>query len=544
MKRPEDDFDWKRPNYTPIFRERARRLARLREHPDMLPGLRAYYRDHIEDFISDWGMTYDPRNVAQSRIALMPFLLQPEQRKLVRWFHRLWRESRTGILEKSRDIGASWIAMSWACSLCILYDNISIGFGSATEPKLDRSGDPDSLFWKGRMFVKYLPVEFRGGCDIDVHAPDKRILFPETNGSITGEVGDKIGHGGRKSAYLIDEAALLEHPQLVESGISGVTDCRIDMSSVSLDGMANDFSIRRHSGNFDVFTLHYRDDLRKDEAWKVRKQASLDPIVWAANYEIDYTGSAQGVIIPHAWAAAAVDAHLKLKRPITGIRRGALDVADEGRDLNCFGSRHGNLVTSCTAWSGKGSDIFASTERAIMLCDELGLDGFDYDADGLGAGVRGDAKRILERREQETHRKPLRIADFRGSAAVFDPESFVPGTDVMAKDRFQNLKAQSYFSVRERFRNTFRGVNGEEYDPENWISISSECEDLQKIISEIAQPQWKLSGTGRVVVDKVPEGAMSPNRADMIVILFAPRFAPLYIPDRLLNEEPDDEDLP
>ena len=51
--RPEEEFDWKQPNYTPIFRERARRLARLRQNPDMLPGLRAYYRDHIEDFISD-----------------------------------------------------------------------------------------------------------------------------------------------------------------------------------------------------------------------------------------------------------------------------------------------------------------------------------------------------------------------------------------------------------------------------------------------------------------------------------------------------------
>jgi len=62
-RKPEPEpFDWHNPDYEPILRERAERLAYLREHTQEIQALKAYYKDNLVAFINDWGMTFDPRN--------------------------------------------------------------------------------------------------------------------------------------------------------------------------------------------------------------------------------------------------------------------------------------------------------------------------------------------------------------------------------------------------------------------------------------------------------------------------------------------------
>lgn len=530
---PEDSFDFLQPDYAAIFRERSKRLARIRAHPERLPALRAYYRDHLVDFVSQWAISVDPRNVSVGIPAYLPFVLMPKQREMAEFILQRWRNREPGIIEKSRDVGASVLAMALACSICLFHDGVAIGFGSAKEDKLDRTGDPDTLFYKGRTFLENLPPEFRNGWDADNDSMYMRLLFPATGSSITGEAGDQIGRGGRKSILFIDEAAHLQHPELVDAATIATTDCRIDISSVN--GMANSFATRRHSGKFKVFTMHYRDDLRKDDAWRKAKQEKTDPTIWNAEYELDYLASVEGVIIPPAHVQAMVDAHKKLGIEPTGVKRGALDVADEGRDLNAFAARHGVLVNHCEAWRGKGSFLHETTDRAYLLCDELMLDGFDYDCDGMGAGVRSDVDRINKRRAEQRLRK-LRIGAHQGSAGVFNPDQKMPGTDRTAKDFFQNFKAQSWYEMKRRAAETARAVlEGGPYDRDLIVSLDSRIPNLNKLCIELSQAQWKLSATGKIMVDKVPDGAMSPNMADAVVILHAPRRAPMRISDLALE---------
>ena len=42
------------------------------------------------------------------------------------------------------------------------------------------------------------------------------------------------------------------------------------------------------------------------------------------------------------------------------------------------------------------------------------------------------------------------------------------------------------------------------------------------LIGELSQPTFQISTVGKVVVDKKPEGAKSPNLADALMIRFAP----------------------
>jgi phage terminase large subunit len=526
-------FDWKNPDYMPVFEHRLDMLRRIREAEatapgSILPALRTYYRDNPADFIEDWGVTFDPRNLEKGRPALVPFLLFPKQREFIEWTVERWQNQEPGIVEKSRDMGISWLAVSLAASFALFRPGFVAGFGSRKEVYVDSKDSPKSLFWKARQFVKHLPPEFRGPWDEQKHAPYMRVSFPESDAYMAGEAGDGIGRGDRTSIYFVDESAHLERPELVDASLSQTTNCRIDMSSVN--GSANPFAEKRFSGRIKVFTFHWRDDPRKDEAWYAKQCAELPATVVAQEIDISYSASVEGIVIPAAWVQAAIDAHVKLGIKPSGEKRGALDVADEGVDLNAFCGGHGVVIEFIEAWSGKGDDIFGTVERAFEICDAQGYTLFDYDADGLGAGVRGDARVINEKRKGRT----IEARPFRGSGAVIDPDKPIPTVsnekdDIERTngDFFANAKAQAWWNLRLRFLRTYRAVvEGHAYDPDEIISLSSYLPQLNKLTLELSQPTYSQNGAGKIVINKTPDGSRSPNYADAVMIRYAPAAKP------------------
>jgi len=568
---PADDWRldgfWSNPDYLPIWQKRLQRKARMRSDPQYLKALQTYYPTHIADFVQDWGVTVDPRNAkmrepgTKKRPILMPFVLFHRQREMIDWMLARWKASEEGdgdgILVKSRDCGASWLAMATAISLCLFYDDISIGFGSAIKDKVDNAGDPDSLFYKGRMFLRYLPYEFKGLWEEGKprYSADMRMLFPDNGSSITGECGDKIGRGGRKTIYVTDEGAFVEHPKVVDGNLSANTNCRIELSTVN--GLANSFAERARGGLIDRFDFDYHDDPRKcykDEKgvlqlrpWFAKKKAKTDPVVWAQEYERDFMASVEGIIIPQEWVEAAVDAHIKLGIDVTGARWGSYDIADQGKDKCCYASGKGILLDFIESWKGKGSDTYKSTERAMRLADQHNDEHFFYDADGMGAGVRGDTNKINEEREAERKAKGetrwnrfLAAFAFRGSAGVLDPDLPVPGTDGdrINKDFFENYKAQCWWALRCKFRATFQAVTGvvTDWNADDLISISSQLPELARTKSELSQPVWLWSKTGKMMIDKTPDDVASPNNGDAVMMRFGYSRPPLEFSDELLEQ--------
>ncbi len=537
-------FDWQSPNYEAVFAERIKRLERLRADPSLLDPLKIYYRDNPADFISDWGATLDPRNVERGLPALVPFVLFQRQVEWIEYVVACWREQRPGITEKSRDSGVSWLSVALACTLCLFHRGLAVGFGSRKEEYVDRIGDPKSLFYKARLFLGELPKEFRCGWEAERHAPHMRIMFPESDSIITGESGDNIGRGDRKSIYFVDEAAFLEHPLMIDAALSQTTNCRQDVSTPN--GLGNPFEQKRHAGRIDVFTFHWRDDPRKDDVWYAKQVADIDnPTIIAQEIDIDYSASVEGVLIPHAWVLAAFDACEKLGIEPTGTQVGALDVADEGGDLLAFAVTHGVEVQWVEEWAGKGADIFKSVERAFRICDHFELDGFRYDADGLGAGVRGDARVVNAQRA--ANGLPKRAATpFRGSGAVWNPD----GQDVRGrknKDFFANCKAQAWWALRERFRKTHRWVVGDEdgvkvrSGPDEIISLSHTIDEGDnfkmrlKLAAELSQPTFTTTAVGKIAVDKAPDGTKSPNLADALVIAYARGMGEMKITEGMMT---------
>ena len=240
---------------------------------------------------------------------------------------------------------------------------------------------------------------------------------------------------------------------MIDASLSATTNCRIDISTPH--GLADPFAVKRHSGKVKVFTLRWQDDPRKGAAWYARQVERLEPVSLAQEIDINYAASLERALIPSTWLQAAVGAHLRLGSTRPGCAWARWTSPTRGKK-GAFAGRRGILLERLVEWSGKGGDVFDTTCRAFALCEELGYERFSFDSDGLGSGCRGDARIINEQREAAS--KQQIVADpYRGSSGPAKPEgSMVPGRK--NQDFFANMKAMSWWSIRERFRTTHAAV--------------------------------------------------------------------------------------
>lgn len=478
-------------------------------------------------WFNNWVWTYDPRGLSYNLPPNIPFVLRPRQADMVKWLQERIFTQTHGLIEKSRDEGMSYVILGFFLHQWLFVDGFSAGVGSRKEDLVDKKGDPKTLFYKFRDMLYKLPNWMQPqGYNEREHDNYLRVINPANGASLTGEAGDNIGRGGRTSVYLLDEWAFVERADAVDAAISQNTNVHIKGSTPN--GIGNRFYKDRFSGRYDVFSMAWQEN--PDKNWQVsynskpiypwyeKQKLSLDDVVLAQEVDIDYAASVEGVVLPTAWINSVIDAHKKLGIDISGQRVQSLDVADEGKDKNAIAGRYGILLDYVTAWSGKGSDIFATSQKAVDTCDEFGSDYFLYDSDGLGAGVRGDVRIINELRKDK---KAIKAFAFRGSAAVFNPDKeMVKGRK--NKDYFENLKAQAWWSLRLRFQATHRAITeGMAYNPSDIISIDSGIANLSQLKVELSQPTYSKSKSGKLLIDKAPDGTSSPNMADAVMMVFA-----------------------
>lgn len=494
-------------------------------------------------WFNNWIWTYDPRGMAFGLPANIPFVLRPKQVELVHWLDERESTQTHGLIEKSRDEGMSYVVLGFFLHRWLFVEGFAGGVGSRKEELVDKRGDPKTLLHKFRdMFSKMpdwmKPKKFNSRD----HDNYMRIVNPDNGATITGEAGDNIGRGGRTSMYFLDEWAFVERQEAVDAAISQNTNVHIKGSTPN--GIGDRFHRDRFSGRYAVFTMPWRDNPDKNwqvdlrgkliSPWYEKQLATLDEVVLAQEVDINYAASVEGVLIPSIWVQAAVDAHIKLGIEATGDRIAGLDVADEGKDKNSMAWRHGVVMKYLDTWSGKGDDIFGTTQKAMDQSVEDSIDTLYYDADGLGAGCRGDA-RVINEQQREKGLPEVVVESFRGSGAVHDPDGeMVEGR--LNKDFFANMKAQSWWSLRIRFQETFRALEGREYDPDMIISLSSADiakTEIDQLVVELSQPTYTKNGAGKILVNKQPDGTASPNRADSVMICYNPQVSSLSIWNKL-----------
>lgn len=239
----------------------------------------------------------------------------------------------------------------------------------------------------------------------------------------------------------------------------------------------------------------------------------------------------EGTVIKRSWIEASVDAHLKLRFEAAGRKVIGFDVADDGED-NCANIfAHGNVAFWSTEWHAREDELLKSCSRTFQ---NAALRGAEIRYDSIGVGASAGAK-FDELNQERGQFDKIRYSKFNAGAAVERPEDFYVSDKldrIKNKDYFCNLKAQSWWNIADRFRNTYNAINrGENFSDDDLISISSDMPNLEKLKTELSTPKRDFDKNGRVKVeskkdlaDSKREGGPvpSPNLADAFVMAFAP----------------------
>lgn len=525
------------PNYTENLRWRQEQLLLMRTSPDLLVGAKEFYKTHHNEFIEDWCYTFDPRNASLDLPTTTPFIPFQRQRELGDCLLALIRAEENGLIEKCRDMGATWYSCAFSVWLYLFWDGASVGWGSRKADLVDRIGDPDSIFEKIRIIIRRIPTELLPiGFNFDEHSSYMRLINPETGASITGESGDNIGRGGRKLIYFKDESAHYERPESIEAALTDNTRVQIDISSVN--GLGNVFHRKREagvewepdvpikSGYTHVFIMDWRDHPGKSQTWydERKAKAEREGLLHIFYQEVDrnYAASVEGVIIPLEWIKSAIDAHIKLGIADDGGWVAALDVADEGGDRNSLAKRKGVILKYLNEW-GEG-DTGKTARKAVVACETTLPIDLNYDSVGVGSGIKAETNRLIEENAMPLG---IKMVPWNAGAAVQDPEGHIIPDDEdspVNEDVFYNFKSQAWWSVRTRFWKTHQMVTkGVQYPHEDLISIPSTLPKVRQLEKELCQvTAGRSTGKLKLLINKKPNGTRSPNLADSVVMCYFP----------------------
>lgn len=226
-------------------------------------------------------------------------------------------------------------------------------------------------------------------------------------------------------------------------------------------------------------------------------------------------------IIKRSWVTAAIDAHVKLGFKATGAKTIGYDVADSGEDKNATAYTHGSVIRSVDEWSGGEDELLKSSTRAY---DEAQAVGASIVYDSIGVGASAGAK-FKELNASHVNLPNIDYSKFNAGDSVSRPDRKYQDTKVTNKDMFANLKAQAWWDLAQRFKNTYNAIHrGQEFDPDDLISISSMIDEatLEQLKNELSTPRQDRDRSGKVKVeskiDLKKRGIVSPNLADAVVM--------------------------
>jgi len=277
-----------------------------------------------------------------------------------------------------------------------------------------------------------------------------------------------------------------------------------DFVQAKLPTLLGDDCIIRH--------INYLDNpfLSETARKKAERLKEADPDSYRHIYLGQPLSSDDAAVIKFSWIEAAIDAHIKLGIDLSGARTVGYDVADSGADKNACSVFDGAICEEIDEWSAPEDELNQSTKRAWAHVQGGTL---IYDSIGVGAHVGSTLSAMDVKRG---------YFKFNAAGAVINPDKeYAP--KIKNKEKFENLKAQAWQDVADRFRNTFNAVTkGMVYPASELISISSNAGKIEQLKIELSSPRKRYSKRGLDIVEPKEEmskrGIPSPNLADSFVM--------------------------
>jgi len=239
------------------------------------------------------------------------------------------------------------------------------------------------------------------------------------------------------------------------------------------------------------------------------------------------------VVIKRSWIEAAIDAHKVLGLRNLDTKRMGFDIADSGSDKCSLVYMDGIVARWGENWKAGEDELLQSCTRAYNAALKRGAD-LDYDSIGVGAGAGPKFAEINEARVADYWAaETVSYSKFIAGAKVYDPDGLyidTPEEQVTNREFFSNLKAQAWWGVADRFRNTYSAIkHGEAFAVKDLISISSDMPGLGNLVTQLSTPRRHYDAHGRVKVESKEDLAKrevdSPNDADAFIMANGPREA-------------------
>lgn len=237
------------------------------------------------------------------------------------------------------------------------------------------------------------------------------------------------------------------------------------------------------------------------------------------------------VIIKQSWIEASIDACKALGITPSGETVLGFDVADDGGDLNAMVARKGIHHHHLEKWKGQEDMLLASCTRVYNAAILYG-GRINYDSIGIGATAGSKFSEINQIRKLNGEDIEIEYAKFIAQGKVMDPDlNYIntPHEKIKNNDFFDDINAQTWWLIAERFMNTYNAVRKDvKFEEGELISIASDISDLNMLTTELSTPRKAFSpSTGKVKresKDKMKSrGIKSPNLAEAFVIANAPR---------------------
>jgi hypothetical protein len=249
-------------------------------------------------FMNAFGWTYDPRGTTpdgKRPFPKLPFILYDFQEEaLLELIDHI--NKRDILIEKSRDMGASWLCIT-AVTWCWLFRPLqSFLLVSRVEEYVDKPGNPKAMFWKFDFLIDNLPKWIKPlGYNINDHRRSMHAENPENGSVIDGESTNKrVARGDRRTAIVLDEFAAVEQGDSVLSATRDATRCRIFNSTP--EGTSNAF-YKMKTTNIDKLRMHWTAHplkaaglyTREDGVYKIIDKEYWadvdDPETWMMKYD-------------------------------------------------------------------------------------------------------------------------------------------------------------------------------------------------------------------------------------------------------------------
>lgn len=482
-------------------------------------------------WINTWVWTYDPRRIGrrdaqgQPLSPYLPFKLFPRQEELVRWVFARMEAEEEGAVDKSRDIGFTFLLGAVALHQWLFEEGFKATFGSRDADLVDKLGDPDSIFEKIRLMARRLPAWMMpSGFSWYRDSNENRLINPAQGAMITGAVGEDAGRGGRSKLVIFDEFAFVKRADAVARAVSANTDCVIWGSSSNGTGTMF-YRKKRTLAPRQVFRFHYSDDPRKTAEWVAKKKRDLsaDPTAWAREFEIDDTASVENICLPARWVQSAQRlAELEpALRPI-GSGIAGVDVGAGKANSVCI-VRHGPIIQEPRR--RQGADTTETAYWALECCAEMGARDMNFDEPGVGLGVKSTLTKAEGYPKIRPH--PINTGDPPTDRVWGEEDEDADEPARTSADLCGNLKAELWWLARAALQRTHEHVLfllGEEGGTRHPVSDLIALPKDQGFADQLSLVKWGRNERGKIVIETKAQlrtrGIPSPDDADAFVLTF------------------------